>query len=83
MFYGWGYCPCTDWHWEIKRRLGEVDLPNSYIKYYADKLTGISWDPLTVDLTVLTLGLLAFALSFWLNFTRMFKNPKADYNERC
>ena len=67
IFYGWGYCPSTDWHWEIKRKLGEMNLPNSYIKYYVDKITGFSWDPLVVDAIVLLLGLSAFILSCWLN----------------
>lgn len=68
IFYGWGYCPCTDWHWKIKRELGETNLPNSYVKYYADKLTGWSWDPLAVDATVLILGLLVFFLSCRFNW---------------
>jgi len=68
MFYGWGYCPSTDWHWEIKRKLEETNLPNSYVKYYVDKLTGFTWDSLVVDTAVLILGLLAFALSCWLNW---------------
>ena len=67
IFYGWGYCPCTDWHWEVKRKLGETNLPSSYVKYYADKLTGFTWDPLVVDAAVLILGLAAFALSCWFN----------------
>ena len=67
ILFGWGYCPCTDWHWQVKRGLGETNLPNSYVKYYADKLTGIEWDPLVVDATVLILGILAFTLSCWLN----------------
>jgi len=25
-WYGLGYCLCTDWHWEVKRRLGETDF---------------------------------------------------------
>ena len=68
IFYGWGYCPCTDWQWEVKRKLGEMNLPNSYVKYYVDKLTEFTWDPLTVDAAVLILGLLTFALSCWLNW---------------
>ncbi|MBW2630711.1 MAG: DUF2784 domain-containing protein [Deltaproteobacteria bacterium] len=67
VFCGWGYCPSTDWHWGVKRELGETNLPNSYVKYYVDKLTGFTWDPLVVDTAVLILGLLAFALSCWLN----------------
>lgn len=68
VFFGWGYCPSTDWHWQIKRKLGETDLPTSYIKYYADKLTGVEWEPFIVDAATLLLGLSAFALSGWLNW---------------
>jgi hypothetical protein len=67
ILYGWGYCPCTDWHWEVKRELGETNLPYSYLKYYLDKLTGLSWNPLLVDSVVLITGLLAFAQSCCLN----------------
>src|ERR1044071_7236960 len=49
IWYGWGYCPITDWQWEIKERLGESNLPNSFIKYFADKLTGKNFPPASVD----------------------------------
>ena len=68
IFYGWGYCPCTEWHWQIKYKLGYTDLPYSYVKYYMDKLTGISWASFTVDALVVVLGLLAFTLSCWFNW---------------
>ena len=64
--YGFGYCPCTDWHWQVKRRLGEADLPASYVKYYLDGLTGLSWDPLLVDGLVVGLALAAWLLSIGL-----------------
>lgn len=66
--YGWGYCPSTDWHWDIKRRLGETDLPNSYVTYYLDRLTGMSWDAVLVDVAVAVVGLAALALSIWMNW---------------
>lgn len=65
--FGWGYCPCTDWHWMIKSELGERHLPYSYVKYYLDRLTGVSWDPLMVDGGVVALGISAFVVSCWLN----------------
>lgn len=68
IFYGWGYCPCTDWHWDVKRALGETDLPASYIKYYLDRLTGIDWGPSTVDTIVVVSGLGALGISLWLNW---------------
>ncbi|MGE4551380.1 MAG: DUF2784 family protein, partial [Opitutales bacterium] len=30
-WYGLGYCPCTDWHWQVKRALGQYDMPNNYM----------------------------------------------------
>lgn len=74
IFYGWGYCPSTDWHWQVKRWLGETNLPNSYVKYYLDQLTGFTWDSLVVEAAVLFFGLLAFVLSWWFNWE--------DYNSR-
>ena len=67
LIYGFGYCPCTDWHWQVKRKLGETDLPVSYVKYYLDRLTGLDLSPLLVDGAVLVLGLAAFAASAYLN----------------
>ena len=67
IFYGWGYCPFTEWHWEVKRKLGELNLPNSYVTYYLDKITGLSWNPRVVDAGVVIVGLLAFTLSLWFN----------------
>ncbi|HUH32992.1 MAG TPA: DUF2784 domain-containing protein [Daejeonella sp.] len=40
LWFGIGYCPITDWQWQIKEHLGETDLPNSFIKYFADKISG-------------------------------------------
>ncbi len=66
--FGFGYCPCTDWHWRIKRRLGETDLPDSFVKYLADSVTGSDWNPLLIDTTVALAGILALAASLWLNW---------------
>src|SRR5262249_21584689 len=68
VFYGIGYCPSTDWHWRVKTARGEIGLPNSYVKYYLDHLTGLSWDPRLVDSAVLIIGLAALGLSIVLNW---------------
>ena len=70
FFYGFGYCPCTDWHWQIKRKLGEAHWPNSYIKYYLDRLTGLDWDPFVVDLATVLCALAALIASLWCNWRR-------------
>lgn len=68
FFYGFGYCPCTDWHWQIKRALGEGPLPNSYIKYLLDRLTGLDWDAFVVDLATVGFALTALVGSIWCNW---------------
>ena len=52
--YGIGYCPLTDWHWQVKQKLGEGSLPNSFIKYLWDHIFTTSISPKAAD--ILTFG---------------------------
>jgi hypothetical protein len=67
VLYGFGYCPLTDWHWDVKRRLGERDLPSSWVEYYLERLTSVDWSASTVDALVLGVTVVALACSLWLN----------------
>lgn len=60
LFYGWGYCPLTDWQWQIQRNLGNFDLPHSYIKYLIDNVFSANFPPFWTD--VITVLFFAFAL---------------------
>ena len=40
IWFGFGYCPLTDLQWKIKERLGETDLPASFITYAAEAISG-------------------------------------------
>ena len=46
-----GYCPLTDWHWQVKRMRGEDFLPNSFITYFLNQFS-LYPDPALVDTTV-------------------------------
>lgn len=65
--YGWGYCPLTDWHWQVKRALGETHLPASCMKYYLDRITGADWSTAVVDALVIGAAVGALAVSLVLN----------------
>jgi hypothetical protein len=55
LWYGWGYCPCTDWHWHVRARMG-LDDPPSYIQLLIRELTGILLERGVADaLAVVTL----------------------------
>src|SRR4030095_9126954 len=68
IWTGWGYCFLTDWHWRVKEKLGETSLPNSFIKYMADKISGQNIDPGIVDVATLGIFLAAIILSLYVNF---------------
>lgn len=50
IWYGWGYCACTDWHWQVREQMGIQDRSDSYIHFLLLKLTGIRFDPVMVDM---------------------------------
>jgi hypothetical protein len=72
-----GYCPFTDWHFTILEKLGRTDLPNSYIKYLADRLTGFNFDPALVDKVTLIVFLVAFVISVLLNIRDLVRKKRA------
>jgi len=67
IWYGWGYCFCTDWHWNIRRHLGYHDKSNSYIHFLALKLTSINFQPQLVDTITVIVFFTSLVLSLWLN----------------
>ncbi len=67
IWYGWGYCFCTHWHWDVRQKLGYTDESNSYIHFLILKLTGINFPIQLVENVTLAVFLLSFILSIWFN----------------
>jgi hypothetical protein len=62
IWYGFGFCPSTEWHWQVRMKLGHYDMPSSYTKFLADSLTGLDVNEKLVDIfAVLFLALALFA----------------------
>jgi hypothetical protein len=74
IWFGLGYCPVTDWQWDVKTKLGETNLPNSFIKYYADKIAGKPVSSSVIDLVTAISFAIAAILSVYLNFFNRGKN---------
>ena len=73
IFYGLGYCPLTDWHFNILRRLGYSDLPNSYLSFLFTRLTRLQIDQNLVDAVTLWGLVIAMMMSIFLNFRHWFQ----------
>ena len=56
IFYGLGYCPLTDWHFQILERRGYTGLPSSYISFLVIRITGLKPNQSLVDVLT-TVGL--------------------------
>lgn len=68
IWFGTGYCPITDWQWQVKEKLGETNLPASFVKYMADKLTGKDFDASFIDGVTLGTFVMAIILAIYFNF---------------
>ena len=76
IWYGWGYCFCTDWHWQVREHLGYHDQQNSYIHFLLLKLTGINFNQNLVEKATLLIFLVSLAMSIWLNMRDRRKTKK-------
>ncbi|MFC1731941.1 DUF2784 family protein [candidate division KSB1 bacterium] len=68
VFYGWGYCPLTDWHFEVLKKLGKTSLPLSYTEYLAERIFVLDFNSKTIDQLTLSIFLLALCISLYMNF---------------
>ena len=67
-WYGLGYCFCTDWHWQVRQKLGHNNMPNSYIKFLADFITGLDLNATLVDVCTGLAFFTALACSIYVNY---------------
>lgn len=76
IWYGWGYCVCTDWHWQVRETMGLNDRSDSYIHFLLLKLTGKNFNSEFVDKATLIIFLLVFTISLYLFFKKRHLNKK-------
>ncbi|MCD4734651.1 MAG: DUF2784 domain-containing protein [Bacteroidales bacterium] len=70
LFYGFGYCPFTDWHFMVLYKIGSKGLPSSYISFLIHRFTGIMPDEGIVDMATLIFFLVALGISVYTNLKR-------------
>lgn len=68
IFYGWGYCFLTDWHYEVRDSLGLIVDASSYIHFLLMRLNIDCWSSETTDVLTAVLFGCAVVLSVYFNF---------------
>jgi len=76
IWKGLGYCALTDLQWHIKTQLGQQHLPNSFIKYAVDRISGLDVPASLVDKVAMVCFLAATAAAI-VNFINFLKTKRA------
>jgi hypothetical protein len=77
IWYRFGFCFLTEWHYQVRMKLGYFDMPSSYVKFLLDSITGLDFNAKLVDICTLTFFLLALTASIMTNI-KDWKNKKND-----
>ena len=67
IFYGFGYCFLTDWHWEVRDELNYTTNSNSYIHFLFTTIFPISISEKAVDWLTAILFFAALLMSIITN----------------
>ena len=77
IFYGIGYCPLTDWHFQVLEELGRTNLPSSYTEYLSERLTGLDFKGQLVDTLTMVVFILSLIISIGLNTRDFLRKRKS------
>ena len=77
LFYTIGYCPLTEWHFNILYKLGESGLPASYTQYLIQRVIQIELTAQQSDIITVSGLVLALSFSVWLNI-KDYRNRKLN-----
>ena len=78
IWYGLGYCFCTDWHWQVREMLDKPPESSSYIHFLILETTGINLSPSMVDNCVMIIFIVCFSLSIILNIRDRIRKRKVN-----
>jgi hypothetical protein len=81
IWYGFGYCPSTDWHWRVRMKLGIYDTSSSYLEFLFETFTGRDISRSLVDVLAVVFLVGAFCVSIALN-ARDWKRRRSVKNKR-
>lgn len=82
IWYGMGFCPVTEWQWQVKEKLGEQNLPSNFIEYVAEKWTGHDFDSNFISTMIAVCFVLATIASVYVNFILPYLKKRATRNSR-
>ena len=83
IWKGIGYCPLTDWHFQTLYKLGETDLPYSYVAYLMERLLGWRFSDKVTDILTVSLFTGALICTVTLNLKDRIKKARVSQNQKA
>ena len=77
IWYGWGYCVCTHWHWIVREKLGYHDESRNYIHFLILKLTGLDLAEKPLETGIMIIFSISIVMSISLNLRDHFKKKRS------
>jgi hypothetical protein len=68
IWFGWGYCFCTDWHWKVRAELGYRDMSGSYNHFLIKKVFGLDLSESLVNDATVVIFFISLAGSLYVNY---------------
>lgn len=81
-WWGWGYCICTDWHWQVRRSLGDLDLPHNYVGFLIREGTGLEIPDPVLEPAILGSFLISAAGSIGLSLRDRSRESAIEFQGR-
>ncbi|MCF8234054.1 MAG: DUF2784 domain-containing protein [Bacteroidales bacterium] len=72
LFYGMGYCPLTDWHFDVIYQLGRSPGTNSYVHYLLKRLLGLNIAADAANTLTVVCFFAALLASIYVNFLKKY-----------
>lgn len=79
IFYGFGYCFLTDWHWQIREKLGYTISSDSYVHFLVTTLFNMNISERLVDVATVISFFAALILSISMNVRDMKQRSKQSF----
>ncbi|MDA3809811.1 MAG: DUF2784 domain-containing protein [Spirochaetaceae bacterium] len=76
IWYGIGFCFCTQWHWQVRSLLGTPIKSHSYIHFLFLELTGVNLNPSFVDQTVMIIFIITIIMTIFMNIRDYLKSKR-------
>lgn len=76
-WFGWGFCLCTEWHWQVREAMGRPIPFDSYIAFMLYQFKGRVFDATLVARVTLGVYLASWVLTLALNGRDWWSQRKA------